>query len=338
VLQTPFCRALGIEHPILSVGFAASAGPALAAAVSNAGACGVLGSGGLSVNSLRARIRETRALTSRAFGVNVVLEITRDGIVEACIEEAVPLLVLFWGDPAAWVADAHRGGTKVLIQVGSVKEAVAAAEAGVDGVIAQGSEAGGHIRGSSALTTVLPAIVQAVAPLPVLASGGIATGSGIIAALALGGQGVSLGTVFVASDEADIALDYKRRIVQSGAEDTVYCEDLFDAGWPNAPHRVLRNEAVKRWEAAGRPALGQRSDEHMPIGTVLRNGRRVEVPRYAATMLTSDFEGDLDAAPLWAGESCGLVRTIRPAAQIVRDLVREADEALARLNASTKSC
>lgn len=333
MLKTPLCQDLGIDHPIFSVGFAAGAGPELAAAVSNAGACGVLGGGGQPAPCVREKIRKLRGMTSKPFGVNVILALRREGVIEACLDEAVPILVLFWGDPKPWVNDAHRQGSRVFIQVGSVEEAEAAAEAGVDAIIAQGSEAGGHVKGKTALTTFLPAVIEAVRPLPVIASGGIATGGGIVAALSLGAQGVSMGTRFVASEEAFIPKEYKERVVESRSEDTVYCEQLFDVGWPNAPHRVIRNRAVEDWEAAGRPVSGQRPGEGTRIGTVTRAGNTVDVPRYAAIMLTPEFRGDIEYAPFWAGESCGLVGDIKPAGLIVADLIREAEAIIVGLKA-----
>jgi len=336
VLKTPICDALGIDHPILSVGFGPGAGPQLAAAVSSAGACGCLGSGGSSATRIRELIGTVRALTSKPFGVNVVLQINREGVVEACLDEGVPLLVMFWGDPKPWIADAHRSGVRVFVQVGSVAEARTAADAGADAIIAQGCEAGGHVRGRTALTTLVPTIVEAVQPLPVIASGGIADGRGIVAALSLGAQGVHLGTRFVASNEANLAPAYKNKVVDARTEDLVFCENLFNHGWENAPHRVLRNRLVDEWEAAGRPETGRRPGEGSSIGTAERGAgkSRVDVARYAPMMLTSDFEGDVEYGPLWAGESCSLVHDIRPAGDIVRDLVREAEETIARLQRS----
>lgn len=335
MLHTPLCDVLGIEYPILSVGFGTGAGPELAAAVSNAGGCGVLGATGQDASYLRGRIRRVRELTTRRFGANVIIadeNDLRDGNISICIEERVPLLVLFWGDPAPYVVAAHRAGAKVLIQVGSVDEASAAAAAGVDGIIAQGIEAGGHVKGTMPLSTLLPAVVETVKPLPVLASGGIADGRGLVAALALGAQGVSMGTRFVASQEAFVRPEHKQRIVQSRAEDTVYAE-LFDVWWPDAPHRVLRNKVVMEWEAAGRPPSGQRPGEGTIIGKITTtSGETEDVPRYASFLPTPAFDGDIEYAPLWAGESCGRVNEIKPAGQIVRDVVREAEAVIAELN------
>jgi NAD(P)H-dependent flavin oxidoreductase YrpB (nitropropane dioxygenase family) len=227
------------------------------------------------------------------------------------------------------VEDAHRNGVKVLIQVGSVAEAEAAAAAGVDAVIAQGVEAGGHVRGTTSIWDLLPAMVEAVRPVPVLASGGIGDGAGIARALRLGAQAVSLGTRFVASDEAWVHPLYKQRIVDSAAEDT-FLGELFNAWWPNAPHRVLRNKTLEEWEAAGRPPSGTRPGEGTTIGTRRTStGDLQPWPRYATGMVTPNFEGDFEYVAMLAGESCSVVNDIKPAGVIVRDLVREAEAALA---------
>ena len=146
---------------------------------------------------------------------------------------------------------------KVLVQVGSVQEAKTAADAGVDAVIAQGVEAGGHVRGTTPIWELFPAVVEAVRPVPVLASGGIGDGAGLARALGLGAQGVSLGTRFVASDEAWIHPAHKQRVVEGTAEDTVY-GDLYDKWWPGAPHRTLRNRTYRR-VGGGRPAAARQA-------------------------------------------------------------------------------
>src|SRR2546428_6194064 len=239
MLRTALCKHLGIDHPIFSAGIGPAATVELAAAVSRAGACGVLGGGGSGGAYVREQVRRLRALTDRPFGVNIILgdQEAEPEPIEACIAERVPVLVFFWGDPRPFVADAHRHGVQVLLQVGSVEEANAAADAGVDAIIAQGTEAGGHVRGTTALSVIVPAVVDAVKPVPVIASGGIADGRGLAAALALGAQAVSMGTRFVASEEASVPRMYKERIVASTTADTVYSVDLFDVEWPNAPHR-----------------------------------------------------------------------------------------------------
>lgn len=334
LLRTPFCRDLGIEYPILSVGMGQAAGPELVSAVSNAGGFGVLGMSGMDPEEMRRLIGRTRELTGRPFGVNIIIDeedeedglFIRDQVVAAAEETAA--VVLFWGDPAPYVEEVHRHGGKVLIQVGSVEESEAAAAAGVDAVIAQGCEAGGHVKGTTSIWELLPATVEAIKPMPVLASGGIGDGAGLARALELGAQGVSLGTRFVASDEAWLHPDYKQRIVEAMAADTVLNE-LYDVWWPNAPHRTLRNKTLAEWEAAGCPPTGERPGEGTSIGRKsMSTGEKIDWPRYAIGTPPPDFDGDVEYAPLWAGESVSVVNDVKPAAEIVRDLVRDAEAAL----------
>jgi NAD(P)H-dependent flavin oxidoreductase YrpB (nitropropane dioxygenase family) len=328
---TLFARRLGVELPIFSAPMGGgTAGPALSAAVSNAGGCGLLGLGGVPAPAVPELIAATRAATKRPFGAGLLLPLLDPAALEACLAADLACLVLFWGDVAPYVARAHARRIKVIAQVGSLAEAQAAARAGADAVIAQGFEAGGHVRGTTSLGALLPAVVSALRPLPVLAAGGIATGAGVAAALAAGAQGVVLGTRFLASPEASATDEYKRRLVAAKAEDTVHTM-LFDVGWPGAPHRVIRNRAVAEWEAAGSPAPGARPAEGSTIGKVRLGSELEDVPRYAVTPPLASFEGDHELAALYAGQSCGLVDEVTPAARIVRDLVREADRALAKL-------
>ena len=335
-LRTPLCRKLGIRYPVFSVGFGSAAGPDLAAAVSNAGGFGVLGMSGMEPAEIRERISRTQDLTRWPFGVNLIIAEDGEedrafllGEVTAVAAARATAVVLFWGDPAPYVEHARGTGLKVFIQVGSVQEALAAAAAGVDAVIAQGVEAGGHVRGTTSIWELLPAAVSAVKPLPVLASGGIGNGAGIARALRLGAQGVSLGTRFVASDEAWLHPAYKQRIIDSTGADTVYNE-LYDVWWPGAPHRTLRNKTFAEWDAAGRPPPGNRPGEGTSIGKRrLSTGEVQDWPRYAVGTAPPDFDGDVEYAPLWAGESCTVVNDIKPAGEIVRDLVRDAEAALA---------
>jgi NAD(P)H-dependent flavin oxidoreductase YrpB (nitropropane dioxygenase family) len=296
------------------------AGPELASAVSNAGGLGVLGMGGLPEPVIRAEIARTRSLTDKPFGVNIIMPLVEDeGQILCTLDEAVPVLVLFWGDPAPYVERAHAAGTRLVAQVGSLDQAREAAEAGVDAVMIQGVEAGGHVRATTSLSALLPAVVDAVPGLPVIAAGGIADSRGVAAALALGAQAVSLGTRFLCSAEANVA--YKERVVAASASDT-YFTTLFDVGWPDANHRVLRNDAIRDWEAAGSPVSGQRPGEGETIGKMPIGGQEVELPAYAVFPALDGFSGDLERTALYCGESCTLVNDIRPAAEIVADLAR----------------
>ena len=336
-LRTPLCDLFGIRYPIFSAGMGSAAYHQLAAAVSNAGGFGVLGCSGIEPQVLRQFVARTRELTDLPFGANIIIEeeddSDRDWLlkqVQTLGEVGVAAVVLFWGDPSPYVPVAHAHGMKVLIQVGSVEEAKAAAAAGVDAVIAQGVEAGGHVRGTTSIWELLPEVVRALQPLPVLASGGIGSGEGVARALQFGAQGVSLGTRFVASDEAWAHPAYKQRIVDSKAEDTEL-NTLFDVWWPNAPHRTLKSsKTFIEWVEAGRPPSGSRPKEGTPIGRRrLSNGEWADWPRYAVGVAQPDFEGDWEYAPLWAGESCSEVNDIKPCAEIMLDLVRDAEAALA---------
>jgi NAD(P)H-dependent flavin oxidoreductase YrpB (nitropropane dioxygenase family) len=270
-----------------------------------------------------------RASTSRPFAVNHLVPALDESAFALTLAARPPVIVFALGDPGDLVQQAHEVGSLVLHQVTTVQQAREAAERGVDVIIAQGGEAGGY-GGTIATFTLLPQVVDAVRPLPVVAAGGIATGRGVVAALSLGAQAVSMGTRFLASVETDAVQAYKERVVQSRAEDTVYTV-LFDVGWPDAAHRVIRNKAIAEWEAAGYPASGQRPGEGSIVGTMPVAGTTVDVVKYMVFPSLSGFTGDIDYAVLYAGESCGLVHDIKPAAQIVRDVVREAEEAMEEL-------
>ena len=331
-LHTPLCDLLGIRYPILNAGIGPAAGPELAAAVTNAGGFGVLGGGGMPHEAMRRRVAQTRELTKGPFGINLIVDepVAPEDLehVEGLVAMGPAAIVLFWGDPTPYVPIAHRRDVKVLVQVGSVDEARRAAKAGADAVFAQGVEAGGHVRGTTPIWELLPDVVKALKPIPVLASGGIGDGGGLARAIQFGAQGVSLGTRFVACDEAWLHPAYKQRVVEARAEDTVLNE-LYDYDWPDAPHRTLKNKTFAEWVAAGSPARGSRPGEGTSIGKRSNTmGERVEWMRYAIGTVPPDFDGDIEYAPLWAGESCSAVNDIKPAAQIVSDLVREAQAEL----------
>ena len=166
------------------------------------------------------------------------------------------IVSLFWGTPNSYIQTSHEAGAIVLHSVGSVSEAREAASAGADIIVAQGWEAGGHVRGTVSSLVLVPAVVDAVAPTPVVAAGGIADGRGIAAALVLGAAGVWLGTRFVASEESLAHHLYKQRLLIADVEDTVYSE-LFDIGWEHAPHRTLRNTTIDNVAEGRLPAEWQ---------------------------------------------------------------------------------
>jgi nitronate monooxygenase len=256
------------------------------------------------------------------------LEFPQEERLDACLQEGVPIISLFWREPSALVARAKAGGAIVLHTVSTAKEARQAVECGVDIVVAQGWEAGGHVRGTVATMPLIPAVVDAVGPVPVVAAGGIADGRGLAAAMALGASGAWIGTRFLASNEVAIHPHYRERLLRATEDDTAYLEELFDIGWPKAPHRVLRNSTVAEWEAAGRPATGKRPGEGEVVATSKSRG---PIVRYRSYTPGADADGNIDALSLWAGQSVGLVHKIQPAAEIVLEIHREARAILRRL-------
>jgi NAD(P)H-dependent flavin oxidoreductase YrpB (nitropropane dioxygenase family) len=327
-MKTALCTRLGIELPIVQAPMGGAAGPALAAAVCNAGGLGMLVLWRADADTMRRQIREMRALTSRPFGVNLVLDFPQEERLAVCLEERVPIISFFWRDPSDLVPRAKEGGAIVMHTVGSAADARRAVDAGVDVIVAQGWEAGGHVRGTVATMPLVPAVVDAVSPAPVVAAGGIADGRGLAAALALGAAGVWIGTRFLASNEAAIHPRYRERILQASEADTIYLDNLFDIRWSNAPHRTLRNQTVQTWETTGRPASGTRPGEGEVIGTSKSAG---PIVRYQSYTPGADAEGDIDAMSLWAGQSVGLVSKAQSAADIVREIAEQADSILRRL-------
>ena len=321
-MKTALCDRLGIEVPIIQAPMGGAVGPRLVAAVSNAGGLGMLVLWRADTDTIRRQIRETRALTSRPFGVNLNLEFPHEDRLAVCLEEGVPIISFFWRDPSSLVPRAKAGGATVLHTVGSATDAKRAVECGVDIVVAQGWEAGGHVRGTVATMPLVPSVVDAISPTPVVAAGGIADGRGLAAALTLGAAGVWIGTRFLASEEAAIHTRYQRRLLHANENDTVFLEDLFDVGWRDAPHRTLRNKTVEAWEAAGRPPTGKRPGEGEAIGVSPLSG---QIVRYQSYTPATDAEGDIDAMSLWAGQSVGLVSKVQPAGEIVREISRQAN-------------
>ena len=184
------------------------------------------------------------------------------------------------------------------------------------------------MRGVVTTLALVPAVVDAVGNTPVVAAGGIADGRGMAAALMLDAAGVWIGTRFLAAEEAAIHPEYRQRLFAAGENDTVYCADLFDGGWPNAPHRALRNSTVRNWEAAGRSPPGQQPGEGEIIATSRAYG---SVRRYQSFTPKPDMEGDIEALPHWAGQGVALVKKLQPAAEIVQEISREASQLIASI-------
>lgn len=326
-MQAALCKNIGIDLPIIQGAMGRAGGPALVAAVSNSGGLGMLAPWWADLPTVRQQIRETRALTSKPFGVNLNLAFPQEERLAICLDEGVRLFSFAWGDPAPLVPRTKAAGAKVLYTVASVAAARRAVDCGVDIMVAQGWEAGGHVRGMVATMPLIPAVVDAVSPVPVVAAGGIADGRGFAAALALGAVGVLIGTRFLASHEAVIHPRYRDLLLQAGEDDTVYVKELFDITFPDAPHRVLRSKTFDVWESAGSAPSGKRPGE----GEVIGKSPRGPIVRYQCYTPGPDTEGDIEAMSLWAGQCIGLVSKLRPAADIVREIADEAKATLRRL-------
>lgn len=310
------CHRLGMAVPVVQAPIGSATTPELVAAVGNAGGLGTLAASWLPLDTLVARLARIRRLTDRAFGVNLVLEWPQDGRMDLCLRSDVPLVSTAWGDPRPYVDRIHAAGALHLHTVGSVDEASRAADAGVDGVIAQGWEAGGHVRGETTTMALIPAVVDAVWPVPVLAAGGIADGRGVAAALALGAEAACVGTRFLLADEADVHQEYRDRVVAARSTDTVY-GTIFTEGWPNAPHRCLRNSTTARWEAARRPAHAECPGE---ADIVAHYGDGRPIRRCSDTIPTAGITGQVEALAHYAGQAVGLVSGAAPAGDIVAEL------------------
>ncbi|MGC4770349.1 NAD(P)H-dependent flavin oxidoreductase [Micromonospora sp. DT44] len=319
-LRTALCERLGIGLPIIQAPVGSAAGPDLAAAVSEAGGLGMLALTWQSPEQARRTIRRTRELTTRLFGVNLVLDFPVDDLLTVCLEEEVPIISTFWGDPSPVNARIRAAAALHLHTVGEVAEAVHAVADGVDVVVAQGWEAGGHVRGSTSTMALVPAVVDAVGPVPVVVAGGIADGRGVAAALALGAQGVMLGTRFLAAAEAATHEVYRRHLIAAAGVDAVYTR-CFDGGWPHAPHRALRNGTLRRWEAAGSPQAPHRPGEGdvVAVDAADRNHHR-----YEDLIPLPDMTGDLEDMALYAGQSVHLVHEVLPAARLIHDMAVQA--------------
>ncbi len=326
-MRTPLCDLVGVEAPVVLAPMGGAVTPTLAAAVSNAGALGMLPLTWTPPEEIAAIVEETRRQTERPFGVNLGLAWEQRERLASVLRAGVRVLSFFWGDASDVIAEAREAGAIVLVTVGTADEGRAAAAAGADVVVAQGWEAGGHVWGTVSTLALVPRVVDAVAPVPVVAAGGIADGRGLAAVLTLGAAGAWVGTRFLAAREAAIHPDYRRRVLAAGEADTFY-GTLFDRGWPDAPHRTLRNSTVEAWERAGRPASGSRPGENDEPAS-LPDGSPIN--RYTFSTPTAAMSGDVEPLPHWAGQGVGLVTREQSAADIVQSLITDAENAIRSL-------
>jgi enoyl-[acyl-carrier protein] reductase II len=302
MLRTPICDLLGIDYPIVQGGMAWIATAELAAAVSNGGGLGVVAAGGWPADWVRREVRRTRELTDRPFGLNIMLMSPHaPDIVDLAIAESVPVVMTGAGNPGPLIPRFNDAGIHVIPVVASVALARRLERAGAAALIAEGMESGGHI-GEITTMVLVPQVVDAVA-IPVIAAGGFADGRGLVAAIALGAQGIQMGTRFACTTECIVHTKYKERVLQARDRCTTTTGHTL-----GHPVRALENTFTRRFLELERQNLPKEEVEKFGTGA-LRRGL---------------IEGDMEMGSLMAGQVAGMIRDVRPASEIIAELMAEA--------------
>lgn len=301
-------KTIGIDYPIFCGAMARITWHELVGAVSEAGGLGVLASGGMTAEQLREEIRQTRAMTQKPFGVNLMLQMPNiPELVEVIIEEKVAVVTTGAGNPAPYIPQLKAAGVKVFPVIASVKHAKKMEAASVDGVIAEGQEAGGHI-GSVSTMSLIPQIVDAVT-IPVIAAGGTGDGRTVAAMYALGAQGIQAGTIFLASEECQISQTYKDAIINASDTDTI-----VTGRKAKDPVRSLRTPMLEKFLELEQNNAQFEELEHLTVGSLKRA-----------------VDGDLENGTPMCGEIAGLINEVKPVREIIQSLFDEADQVAARL-------
>jgi enoyl-[acyl-carrier protein] reductase II len=293
----------GIDYPIIQAGMIWCAGWELASAVSNAGGLGLIGSGSMTPEILRTHIAKCKAATEKPFGVNIpILFSSAEEFMHIVVEEGVKIVFTSAGSPAKWTGFLREHGITVAHVVASVKSALKCRDAGVNAIVAEGFEAGGHNGREETTTFVLIPMVRLAVELPLIAAGGIATGRGMLAAMALGADGVQIGTRFVASEESSGHPAFKQKVVEAKDGDTFFTLKKV------VPVRMIRNRFFTEVEA-----LENRGATAEELSALLGHGRSRK----------GMFEGDTNEGELEIGQASGLVPGIKPSAEIVKEIMNE---------------
>jgi enoyl-[acyl-carrier protein] reductase II len=306
-MQNRITQLFRIEYPIIQAGMVWASGWRLASAVANAGGLGLIGAGSMYPEVLREHIKKCKAATDKPFGVNVpMLYPDLDKIMEIIIEEGVNIVFTSAGNPKTWTAHLKENGITVVHVVSSVKFALKAQEAGVDAIVAEGFEAGGHNGRDETTTLALIPSVKEKISIPLIAAGGIATGRSMLAVMVLGADGVQVGSRFVASNEASSHILFKQKVVEAGEGDTqLTLKEL-------APVRLIKNKF------------------YQDVQLAYENGASVEQLKELlgrARAKRGMFEGDMVEGELEIGQVSALIHDIKPAAQIVAEMIHEFEEA-----------
>jgi enoyl-[acyl-carrier protein] reductase II len=301
--ENPVCKLFGIEFPVVQAGMVWCSGWRLAAAVSNAGGLGLIGAGSMDAALLREHVRKCKAATSRPFGVNIPLLYRHAAeLFQVVLEEKVPIVFTSAGNPKTWTAQLKAEGLKVVHVVSNVKFALKAEAAGVDAIVAEGFEAGGHNGREEITTFCLIPQVRAATNLPLIAAGGIGNGAGMMAAMALGADGVQIGTRFVATNESSAHENFKQVVRDLPEDGTMLALKAI------TPVRLVKNKFYQ--ELAALEAKGADLES---ISAHLGRGRAKK----------GMFEGDMEEGELEIGQVAALVKDIKPAAEVLQEILTE---------------
>lgn len=300
---------LGIEYPIFQGAMARIATHKIAGAVSEAGGLGIIGGGGMSGDELREEIRLTREITSKPFGVNIMLQMENcDELVDVVIEQKVAVVTTGAGSPARYIPALKAANIKVIPVIASVRHALKMEELGVDAVVAEGQEAGGHI-GQSSSMSLLPQVVDAV-NIPVLGAGGIGDGRSVAAMYALGAQGIQVGTLFLSAEECPIPDSYKEKLIQSNDTATI-----VTGRKAKDPVRSLANSMLVKFAELEEANAPHAELEKLTVGSLSR----------------AVYDGDMETGSAMAGEIAGMIKNVRPAKEIITSLFEEAEQVAKQL-------
>jgi enoyl-[acyl-carrier protein] reductase II len=309
LLRTAICELLNIEYPIIQGGMACLGTAELASAVSNAGGLGIIGAGDAPPSWLREQIGLTRMLTSKPFGVNIMLMSPFvEEVVEIVTQQRVPIVTTGGGNPGTYIPKLKQAGIKVMPVVASLALAKRLERLKVDAIIAEGMESGGHI-GETTTMALIPQMVDGVG-IPVVAAGGIADGRGLASALALGAQGIQMGTRFVCAEECVAHPKFKQKILEANDHATVVTGQSL-----GHPVRCLKNKMVQQFLAMDKAGASKQELERIGAGR----------------LCLGVIEGDVDNGSLMAGQIAGLIKEIKPAKQILEEIIAEAEAVIAKL-------
>ncbi|MCH7959685.1 MAG: nitronate monooxygenase [Candidatus Hydrogenedentes bacterium] len=312
MLKTRLTEMFGIEHPIIQAGMGGVARWELTVAVSNAGGLGVLGAALMHPEDMRKEILQIKEHTDKPYGVDLLIaEGTPDveELMAVLYEEDVPIFVSGLGDPGRWANEMHERGMKIVALVGNTRQAIRCAESGVDLIVAQGHEAGGHT-GKIPTFIIVPQVVDAVSPVPVVAAGGIGDGRGLAAALMLGAEGVLVGTRFIATQEARTHINVKDKLVEITEEGTVVTR-----AYTGKTCRVIRNKHTDEWQ------LKEDEIQRYPMQLGVIGDRAI----------SANLKGDMDYGLAPAGQISGMIQDIPSAADVVERIVHEAEQLLSEI-------